>query len=108
MSERLDQIEAILLENTRQMASLFEAQTRTQQQIDGLREAQARNQEQIEANTAAIADTNRELRASIEDLVNVGTTTFELASENAIFIRGLQVENRRILRELRDQRRGNA
>lgn len=106
MSNELDEIKAILLQNTSQMATLLESQIR-------LQAAQDRTQQQLEqltlkvdANATAIADLTRDTRASIEDLVNLGTETYEIAAQNANFIRGLQVENRRILRELRDRRRG--
>ncbi|PZV11989.1 MAG: hypothetical protein DCF22_13345 [Leptolyngbya sp.] len=71
------------------------------------------NARAIEANASAIADLReliaeerRDTRASIEDLVQMGVETYELVMQNSTDIRGMQVEGRRILRELRDRRRG--
>jgi hypothetical protein len=70
------------------------------------------NARAIEANASAIADLReliaeerRDTRASIEDLVQMGVETYELVMQNSTDIRGMQVEGRRILRELRDRRR---
>jgi hypothetical protein len=121
MTERLDRIEAILLQNTSQISTLLEAQVKVQQNfielqnhvdtgIAALRQAQQRTQEQLDA---FIRDT----RASIDDLVQMGLDTYQLVADNSNAIRtmqsevrGLQVENRRILQELRDRRnnQGNA
>ena len=65
--------------------------------IAELRESQATTQQQID-------EFARDTRASIEDLVEMVTATIIQWAENASFIKGLQVENRRILRELRDRR----
>jgi hypothetical protein len=91
MTERLDRIESILLQNTSQIATLLEGQIK-------LQEAQSKTQEQLD-------ELARDTRASIEDLIEMVTPLIIQGAENSSFIRGLQVENRRILRELRDRRR---
>lgn len=96
--ERFERIESILLQNTSQIATLLEAQLKTEQRMNELQATQLKTQEQLDELT-------RDTRASIEDLVQIGTDTFELVAENSVYIRGLQIENRRILRELRDRRR---
>jgi hypothetical protein len=91
MTERLDRIESILLQNTSQIATLLEGQIK-------LQEAQSKTQQQLD-------ELARDTRASIEDLIEMVTPLIIQGAENSTFIRGLQVENRRILRELRDRRR---
>ena len=70
------------------------------------------NARAIEANASEmtdlrelIAQERRDTRASIEDLVQMGVEVYELVMQNSTDIRGMQVESRRILRELRDRRR---
>lgn len=96
--ERFAQIESILLQNTSQIATLLEGQIK-------LQETQTRTQQQLE-------EFIRDTRASIEDLVQMGLDTYQLVTDNSNAVRtmqsevrGLQVENRRILQELRDRRR---
>jgi len=91
MTERLDRIESILLQNTSQIATLLEGQIK-------LQEAQSQTQQQLD-------ELARDTRSSIEDLIEMVTPLIIQGAENSTFIRGLQVENRRILRELRDRRR---
>jgi len=91
MTERLDRIESILLQNTSQIATLLEGQIK-------LQEAQSKTQQQLD-------ELARDTRSSIEDLIEMVTPLIIQGAENSTFIRGLQVENRRILRELRDRRR---
>ena len=69
------------------------------------------NARAIEANANAIAELRQtqeidraDFRASIEDLVQMVTESAIRHEEHATFIRGLQRENRQILRELRDRR----
>ncbi|MCY7393495.1 MAG: hypothetical protein LH647_18970 [Leptolyngbyaceae cyanobacterium CAN_BIN12] len=88
MTERLDRIESILLQNTSQIATLLEGQIK-------LQEAQSKTQQQLD-------ELARDTRSSIEDLIEMVTPLIIQGAENSTFIRGLQVENRRILRELRD------
>jgi len=73
----------------------------------------ASNARAIEANASAIADLReltaehrRDFEASMEDLMELATESAIRHEEHATFIRGLQRENRQILRELRDRRRG--
>lgn len=116
---RLDRIEEILLQNTNQIATLLESQVKVQENfvqlqnrfdtgMNELRLTQQRTQQQLE-------DLARDTHASIEDLVQMGLDTYQLVADNSNAIRamqtdarGLQVENRRILRELRDRRNGNS
>ena len=70
------------------------------------------NARAIEANASEMTDLReltaqerRDTRASIEDLVQMGVEVYELVMQNSTDIRGMQVESRRILRELRDRRR---
>jgi len=115
----LDRIEAILLQNTSQIATLLESQVKVQQNfvelqnrfdtgMNELRLTQQRTQQQLE-------DLARDTHTSIEDLVQMGLDTYQLVADNSNAIRamqtdvrGLQVENRRILRELRDRRNGTS
>lgn len=97
MSERLDRIEAILLQNTRHIATLLEGQIKLQGQLNEF--------------TKSVDEFQHDTRASIEDLVQMGLNTYQLVTENSNAIRtmqtevkGLQVENRQILQELRDRR----
>lgn len=114
--ERFERIESILLQNTSQIATFLEAQVKTEHRINELQAAQLKTQEQWDERMkelqAAQLRTQEQLdafahdtRASIEDLAQFGMETFELVAENSTYIRGLQIENRRILRELRDRRR---
>lgn len=98
--ERFAQIESILLQNTSQIATLLEAQIKVEQRMSELQAAQIKTQQQLD-------ELARDTRASIEDLVETVTASVIQAAENSTFIKGLQVENRRILRELRDRRRDN-
>jgi len=105
--ERFAQIESILLQNTSQSATLLEGQIKLQeiqQQQHAahlkVQEAQLKTQEQL-------TEFNRDTCASIDDLVDMVMASVIQGSENASFIKGLQVENRRMLRELRDHRRDN-
>jgi hypothetical protein len=91
--ERLAQIENILLQNTSQISTLLETQIRSDRRFEGLQTELSRH----------AAD----MRASIEDLVQVGIDTYQLAMANNAAIRimqaevrGLQTENRRILERL--------
>ncbi len=95
----LSQIQAILLQNTSQIATLLEGQIKLQEAQLRLQEAQIKTQQQLD-------EFARDTRASIEDLVEMSMTTIAQTAENSTFIKGLQVENRRILRELRDRREG--
>jgi len=98
MTERLDRIESILLQNTSQIATLLEGQIKLQEAQIKLQETQSRTQQQLD-------ELARDTRSSIEDLIEMVTPLIIQGAENSTFIRGLQVENRRILRELRDRRR---
>ena len=92
------------------------AQTALQQQESSDRLARTEkivesNARAIEANANAIAELRQtqeidraDFRASIEDLVQMVTESAIRHEEHATFIRGLQRENRQILRELRDRR----
>jgi hypothetical protein len=93
VEERFQRIEALLMET-----ATLSLKTQQQQEI---------TQRQVNANAQAIADFRRDYEASIEDLMQLSVQTLNMASENITYIRGLQVENRRILRELRDRRQGN-
>jgi hypothetical protein len=96
--ERFERIESILLQNTSQIATLLKAQLKNEHLMSEIQATQQKTQEQLD-------EFARDTRASIEDMVQFGMDTFELVAENSTYIRGLQIENRRILRELRDCRR---
>ncbi|UIE40273.1 hypothetical protein [Leptodesmis sichuanensis] len=102
--ERFAQIESILLQNTSQIATLLEGQIKLQQGMEELRQAQIKTDAQIARTQEQLDDLARDTRASIEDLVEMATTAIVQSAENSTFIKGLQLENRRILRELRDRR----
>ncbi len=114
--ERFERIESILLQNTSQIATLLEAQLKAEQRVNDLQAVHQRTQEQWDERMKELQAAQqrtqeqldefaRDTRASIEDLVQLGTDIFELVAENSTYIRGLQIENRRILKELRDRRR---
>lgn len=98
--ERFERIESILLQNTSQMATLLEAQLKNEQLMSELQAVRQKTHKQLD-------EFVRDTRASIEDLLQFGMDTFELVAENSTYIRGLQIENRRILRELRDRWRND-
>lgn len=59
----------------------------------------------------SVEEFKRDTRASIEELIQMGLETYQLVVDNSNVIRamqsevrGLQVDNRRILQELRDRR----
>jgi hypothetical protein len=109
--ERFQRIEALLMQTTELALRGQQRQDQAQQRHeDWAKDFDARlnaTQHQIDANAQAIADFRRDYEASIEDLMQLSVQTLNMASENITYIRGLQVENRRILRELRDRRQGN-
>lgn len=105
-TDRLALIESLLLQTAQSQRMTQQQLDRTQQQLDQLTI-------KVDANATAIASLTRDYQASIEDLVESGIQTNQLVAENSNAIRamqtevrGLQVENRRILQELRDWRRG--
>jgi uncharacterized phage infection (PIP) family protein YhgE len=102
--ERFAQIESILLQNTSQIATLLEGQIKLQQGMEELRQAQIKTDAQIARTQEQLDDLARDTCASIEDLVEMATTAIVQSAENSTFIKGLQLDNRRILRELRDRR----
>lgn len=132
MTERLDRIEAILLQNTSQIATLLEGQIKFQtqlneltqdvdglrqgvdefrQNVDGLRQGVDEFRQSVDEFKQSVDEFKRDTRASIEELVQMGLGTYQLVADNSNAIRtmqsevrGLQVENRRILQELRDRR----
>ena len=63
---RLDRIEAILLQNTSQIATLLESQVKIQQGFIELQAAQTKTQQQID-------EIGRDMRASIEDMIEMVT-----------------------------------
>lgn len=99
MSERLDLIESLLLQTA-------QSQRVSQQQLDQLTLKLDQLTDAVEANTAAIADLTRDYRANVDDMIETIAPLVMQTAENSVFIRGLQIENQRILRELRDRRRG--
>jgi len=93
MSERLDQIERILLANTSQIATLLEGQIK-------LQAAQTRTQVQLDQAQVQLDGLTRDFRASITDVVTmVGNLVGEMHVMQSE-IRGLQTENRHILEVL--------
>jgi len=86
---RFQRIEGLLMQTA-------ELALKNQQQLDRLTAAQLATQGQVDELT-------RDFRDSIEDMMQFTTQTLSLAAENSNYIRGLQLENRRILRELRDR-----
>lgn len=99
-----DEITDLLAQTALQHQESSDRLTRTEKIVES-------NARAIEANASAIAELREaqeidraDFRASIEDLVEMVTATIIQGAENATFIKGLQVENRRILRELRDRR----
>lgn len=92
-TDRLALIESLLLQTA-------QSQRITQQQLDQLTLKMDQLSDAVEANTGAIASLTADHRASIEDLVGTATNATLQAAENSTFIKGLQVENRRILERL--------
>jgi hypothetical protein len=98
---RFQRIEALLMQTAEQT---FASQQQQEQRAKELDDALARIAAQQERTQEQLNDFRKDYEVSIEDLMQLSVTTLNMASENATFIRGLQVENRRILRELRDRR----
>jgi predicted transcriptional regulator len=99
VEERFQRIEALLMETA-------ELSLKTERKLDRISDHQQQTQTHLD-------ELSQDFKASIEDLVQLGMDTMNLVAENSnqirtmqTEIRGLQVENRRILRELRDRRQG--
>ncbi len=108
----LEETRKIADSNTKGLEETKKIVDSTAQGLEETRKIVDSNARAIEANASAIADLRelsaegrRDTRASIEDLVQMGVETYELVMQNSTDIRGMQVEGRRILRELRDRRR---
>jgi hypothetical protein len=89
---RFQRIEGLLMEAT-------ELALKNQRQQEALNEQQERTQTQL-------AELTHDFRSGVEDLVEFGMQTLNAVEVMQSEVRGLQVENRRILRELRDRREG--
>jgi len=96
-SDRLARTEKIVESNARAIEANASAIAELREGQIKLQEAQVKTQQQMD-------ELAHDTRASIEDLVEMVTATVIQGAENASFIKGLQMENRRILRELRDSR----
>ncbi len=98
-NDRLDRIEAILLQTATRLD-----QTAQQQQANTAAITQLTAK--VDQLTTRVDGLAAELEASVADLVGVITTLGEQAHEDRQIIRGIQTENHRILEYLFGQQRG--
>lgn len=112
--DRLALIESLLLQTAQSQRTGQEQLDRMQDQLDQTQQHLDRVDRLVEANAQAIADNTRQItannqnvRRSFEDVAQWITDLINQAEEHRSFIRGLQMENRRILDELRDRRQGD-
>jgi len=110
-SRGLEETRKIVDSNAQGLGETRKLVDSTTQGLEETRKIVDSNARAIEANASAIADLReviaqdrRDTRTSIEDLVKMGVETYQLVMQNSTDIRGMQVESRRILRELRDSR----
>ncbi len=108
----LEETRKIAESNTKGLEETRKIVDSTAKGLEETRKIVDSNARAIEANASAIADLRvviaedrRDTRASIEDLVQMGVETYQFVMQNSVDIRGMQLESRRILRELRDRRR---
>jgi len=110
-SRGLEETRKIVDSNAQGLGETRKLVDSTTQGLEETRKIVDSNARAIEANASAIADLReviaqdrRDTRTSIEDLVQMGVETYQLVMQNSTDIRGMQVESRRISRELRDSR----
>ena len=106
--DRIALIESLLLQTAQSQRMTQQQLEKMQQQLESTQQHLDELTLKVDANTVAIADLTRDFRESFEDVAQWFADMINRADQDRTFIRGLQVENRRILRELREQRRGES